>query len=263
MSILGAAPCGEAHADTPQRPDAWTPPPESPRLVAGEVHIWLANLVQPASRVESLSRLLSADELSRAERFHFQRDREAFTVARGMLRTILAAYTGSHPRDFSFAYSAYGKPSLSGPHGFGDIRFNLSHSHGLALYAFAHGREVGVDIEYCSRGVESTEIVERFFSAREVEAFRRLPADLHLEAFFNCWTRKEAFIKAVGEGLSFPLDGFDVSLTPGEPAKLLSVRGDEAQTARWMLRELEPAPGYVGALAAEGQDWQLKCWQAL
>ncbi|MFL6335049.1 MAG: 4'-phosphopantetheinyl transferase family protein [Pyrinomonadaceae bacterium] len=250
------------HPRSSPRPPDWAQPPERSRLMSEEVHVWLADIRQPAARVESLSRLLSPDESRRAKSFHFTRHREAFAVARGMLRTILASYTGAHPRDLEFAYSPYGKPSLSGTHDGCDLRFNLSHSHGLALYAVAHSREVGVDIEYCRPRVAFAEIAERFFSPLEVENFRRLPEQLRREAFFNCWTRKEAFIKAVGEGLSFPLDAFDVSLTPGEPATLLGVRVNGREASRWRLRELQPGPGYVGAVTAEGQDWRLKCWLA-
>lgn len=250
----------DLHPHTAARPPRWTTAPERPRLGGEEVHVWLADLGESAPRAESLSSLLSPDELRRAERFHFKRHRDAFAVARGMLRKILASYTGAHPRDLNFAYSPHGKPSLSGVPGGCDIRFNLSHSHGLAFYAVARDREVGVDLEYCRAGVAFTEIAERFFSPREVEAFRRLPEHLRREAFFKCWTRKEAFVKAVGEGLSFPLDAFDVSLTPGEPAALLGVRGDAQQAARWTLVELLPADGYVGAIAAEGRDWRLRCW---
>lgn len=251
----------DLHSHAAPPPLSWTPPPERPRLRDEEVHVWFADLVRAAPRVESLSHLLSPDELRRAEGFYFERHRQAFAVARGLLRKILASYVGADPRDLNFAYSAHGKPSLSGELGDCDIRFNLSHSHGLALYAIARGREVGVDIEYCRPRVAFAEIAERFFSAREVETFRRLPEHLRREAFFNCWTRKEAFIKAVGEGLSFPLDAFDVSLVPGEPAALLGVRDSLRQVTRWALRELpEPAPEYVGAVAAEGQDWKPNCW---
>jgi len=224
------------------------------------VHVWLADLGQPASRVDTLSRLLSPDESRRAKGFYFKHHRQAFAVARGLLRTILASCTGAHPRDLNFAYSPHGKPYLPVAHGDCDIRFNLSHSHGLALYAVARGREVGVDIEYCRPRVAFMEIAEHFFSPLEIKTFRRLPEHLRREAFFNCWTRKEAFIKAVGKGLSFPLDGFDVSLTPGEPAVLHGVRDGGRQAPRWALRELQPAPGYVGAVAAEGQNWQPTCW---
>lgn len=131
----------------------------------------------------------------------------------------------------------------------------------MALFGLSYGREIGVDLEYIRSGFAEEQIAERFFSAQEVRVLRALSKDVQHEAFFNCWTRKEAYIKAKGEGLSMPLDRFDVSLAPGEPAALLSASGDEQELSRWALRELSPAPGFVGAVAAEGQDWELKCWE--
>ncbi|HEX9921799.1 MAG TPA: 4'-phosphopantetheinyl transferase superfamily protein, partial [Anaerolineae bacterium] len=160
-------------------------------------------------------------------------------------------------------YSPTGKPSLatSSQHDQPDLRFNLSHSHELALYAVTYGRDVGVDLEHVSRKIEAMQIADRFFSPSEVSVLRSLPGHLQRDAFFNCWTRKEAFIKAKGDGLSLPLDQFDVSLRPGEPAVLLSTHFDPQETGQWSLQALSPGPGYVGALALAGHGWQLRCWQ--
>ena len=141
------------------------------------------------------------------------------------------------------------------------IRFNLSHSHGKALYAVSRGREIGVDLEFIRGDLEAEQIAERFFSHSEIETLRALPLSLRKHAFFLCWTRKEAYIKARGEGLSLPLDQFDVSLIPGEPAALLSTQSDSDEALRWSLRNLTPASGYAAALATEGRDWTLSCWQ--
>jgi 4'-phosphopantetheinyl transferase len=141
------------------------------------------------------------------------------------------------------------------------LRFNLAHCQGLALYAIAWGREVGVDLEYIRENLADQRIAERFFSPAEVETLRSLPEGVQREAFFHCWTRKEAFVKARGEGLSFPLDQFDVSLAPGEPAALLRTLGDPEEAARWSLRELFPGPGFVAAVAAAGHSWRLSAWQ--
>nr|ASV46661.1 hypothetical protein [uncultured bacterium] len=141
------------------------------------------------------------------------------------------------------------------------IRFNVSHSGEMALYAFARGRELGVDVEEVRRMEDGLHIAERFFSQAEVAVFRSLPEEIRDDAFFNCWTRKEAYIKAVGEGLSFPLHVFDVSLAPGEPARLLASR-DPQQAERWSLRGLpDPAPGYRAAIVVEGEGWDLACWR--
>ena len=239
----------------------WRSPPESLVLGCDEVHVWRATLDQTPSQIQSFLQTLAADERTRAERFYFEKDREHFIVARGVLRAILGGYLNQAPESLSFCYSAHGKPSVAGEFGADAIRFNMSHSHGIALYAVAHGREVGIDIERVRFDVEVAEIAERFFSRREVEMLRTLSTEDQRQAFFRCWTRKEAYIKARGEGLSLPLDKFDVSLSPGEPAALLSTQPDPSEAARWSLQELTHAPGYVAALAVAGHGWRLACWQ--
>ena len=239
----------------------WPLPPGDLRLRDDEVHVWRASLVQGASRFEEFRRRLSEDEHARANRFHFQKDREHFIVARGLLRTILGWYLGREPNALRFYYSGYGKPALVETEGLDALRFNLSHSGRFALVAVTRGREVGVDIELIRPDFVDEHIAENFFSPFEVASLRALPADLQLEAFFTCWTRKESYIKARGEGLSLALDGFDVTLTPGEPARLLRTRHDSRESSRWSLQQLNPCPGYVAALAVEGNDWQLKTWR--
>jgi 4'-phosphopantetheinyl transferase len=239
----------------------WHPSPAELSLSSAEVHVWRAALDPAASCVEQLQRLLSADELQRAARFHFSRDRRRFIVARGALRDILSRYLGVPPAELEFRYSAYGKPALADIAAEEGVRFNISHAHEMALFAVTCGREVGVDIEYLHRTIACEEIAEHFFSARERASLRALPAEIKPQAFFNCWTRKEAYIKAHGEGLSLPLDQFDVSLAPGEPVALLATRGDPREALRWSLQALTPGPGYVAALAVEGQGWHLTCWQ--
>jgi 4'-phosphopantetheinyl transferase len=226
----------------------------------GEVHVWRAPLsISDPERADLLA-TLSPDERARADRFHFDRDRAHFIAGRGFLRAILGAYLDVAPRALVFDYSPHGKPRLAT--GAGGLRFNLSHSHDLALCAVALDRELGVDVEYIQPRLEEG-IAERFFSRREVAALRSLPAEAQSAAFFACWTRKEAYVKAHGQGLSLRLDRFDVSLAPGEPAALLRTEDDPAEAMRWSLRELVPGPGYAGALAAEGQTWRLRCWQWL
>lgn len=205
-------------------------------------------------------RVLSADEHERAERFHFRNDRNHFIAARGLLRLLLSRYLDLPPQQLSFSYSPYGKPALAGESERASLRFNVSHSHGVALYAFTLEREVGVDVEYIRQDVVNESIAEHFFSAQEVASLRALPAEVQPQAFFNCWTRKEAFIKARGEGLSFPLDQFDVSLVPEEPAALISIRNNPLEASRWSLQTLPIEEGYVAALAVAGHDWRLECW---
>jgi 4'-phosphopantetheinyl transferase len=244
---------------TPDR--LWLPPSADLALSNDDIHVWRTSLDLSESCVQRLRRTLSEDELNRAARFYFERDRIHFIVARGVLRDILSRYLGLAPGHLRFSYTSYGKPALVASHGGDTLNFNLSHSHGYALYAVTRGREIGVDIEYIRPDFATEEIAERFFSARETAALRALPGEVRHEAFFLCWTRKEAYIKARGEGLSHPLDQFDVSLIPGESARLLGTRGDPQELFRWSLQELFPGPGYAAALAAEGRDWRLACWQ--
>jgi 4'-phosphopantetheinyl transferase len=238
----------------------WNVPPATLRLSHHDVHVWRTSLELHTEHVQHLRQTLSADEIVRAERFYFEKDRQHFIVARGVLRMILSRYLGLDPRQLEFSYSAYGKPTLATTPGRDWLRFNLSHSHELALYAIAHGREVGIDIEYMRDNVETDTLAERYFSPREVMTLRALPAFQRSAAFFTCWTRKEAYIKARGEGLAFPLDRFDVSLTPEEPPALLRTLGDPHEAARWSLQAPAPGRGYTAALVVEGHDWQMTCW---
>ena len=240
---------------------AWNPPPPVLTLSSHDVHIWRTSLELSAWHVQRLRQTLAPDEIARGERFSFERNRQHFIVARGVLRAILSRYVSVDPSQLGFSYSHYGKPALATAPGRDWLRFNVSHSHELALYAITRGREVGVDIEQLRADVASEAIAERYFSPCEVAMLRTLPAHFRCEAFFTCWTRKEAYIKARGEGLAFPLDRFDVSLAPGEPAALLRTLGDPGEASRWSLRGLTPGAGYVGAVAVEGHDWQLTCWQ--
>jgi 4'-phosphopantetheinyl transferase len=238
----------------------WQLPPEKLKLTSHAVHVWRAALEQPEAVLQRLSKGLSPDETARAGRFHFEQDRRHFIVGRGILRSLMAGYLGSSPAEIEFSYGPQNKPTLVAGPGRLNLRFNLAHSHGQALYAFTVGREIGVDLEQIRPLDDAEDIAKRFFSARDYETFMVVPAPQRLEAFFNCWTRKEAYIKALGQGLSHPLDTFDVSLTPGEPARLLAIQGDPQETSRWSLLALTPEPGYAAALMVEGQDWALRCW---
>jgi len=239
----------------------WRSPPGILVLGDDEVHVWRATLDQTPSEIQSFLHNLAADEKGRAERFYLERDREHFIVARGVLRAVLGGYLHRTPESLSFCYNPYGKPALAGESDGDTIRFSVSHSHGVALFAVTRGREVGIDIEHIRFDLEVVGIAEQFFSPREVAMLRMLPTEAQRQAFFQCWTRKEAYIKARGEGLSLPLDQFDVSLAPGEPAAVLGAQGDPSEASRWSLQELTAAPGYAAALAVEGHGWHLNCWQ--
>jgi 4'-phosphopantetheinyl transferase len=238
----------------------WEPPPANANLLQNDVHVWCAWLDQSIPSLEWLTQTLSMDERMRAERFQFKQDRQRFIIGRGLLRTILGYYLGIEPGRLHFCYGIYGKPALAEMPGTSTLRFSVAHAHGLALYAVTRDRELGVDLEYIRHIAETEQIVDRYFSDREKAVFRTLTADKKQEAFFTCWTCKEAYLKATGEGLTRPLKQIDVSLVPAEAARLLSVDADVAEASRWTLQELRPAPGFVAALVVEGQGWRLFCW---
>jgi 4'-phosphopantetheinyl transferase len=227
----------------------------------GDIHIWRADLDLPIMGFQKLHQTLSIDERVRAERFHFQKDRKRFSVGRWILRTILGYYLNVEPSLLRFCYGKYGKPALATTFGKETILFNMSDSEGLALYAFTRGHEIGIDIEHIRDIPEMDQIAEQYFSARENAVFRSLPESKKREAFFSFWTRKEAFMKAKGEGLGLGLNQVEVSLTPGEQATLLSVNSNPQEASRWSLQDLDPGPGFTAALAVQGHGCQLKSCQ--
>lgn len=210
------------------------------QLTSDEVHTWSGTLDVPPDTRAGLYAILAADEQDRSARFRFERDRNRFIVARGVLREILGLYLGTHPGHVRFVYNALGKPALSPEFGNG-LKFNLSHSGDLGLIAVAAEADVGVDLEHIRAQPDYADIARRFLSAAEVEYLNGLPGHLRTNAFFGCWTKKEAYIKARGEGLA-ALDG--ASKEPAPPG-------------HWSLYTLHPGPGYVGALAVAGSGWRL------
>lgn len=237
----------------------WGEPPAQTVASYDQIHVWRASLDQPTEQVRGLAESLSADERERAARFHFERDQRRFVVGRGVLRAVLGSYLEIPASHIQLSYGPQGKPVLFSDSGqVSSLHFNLAHADGLALYAVTRDRELGIDIERIRPIPETARIAEQFFSAQEREALAALPEEQRQEAFFRCWTRKEAYLKAVGEGLARPLDQIQVSLAPGEPARIL---GDSQEAERWCLREVIPADGYIAALAVEGHGWGLSCWQ--
>ncbi|MEW5989008.1 MAG: 4'-phosphopantetheinyl transferase superfamily protein [Chloroflexota bacterium] len=240
---------------------SWPIPPAGLSLPEDEVHVWQVSLEQPDVTVQRLVQTLSDDEWSKAQRFYFERDRRRYVIGRGVLRAILGRYLGLAPETIRFTYGDRGKPALAIDLNGDFLHFNLSHSGEMALYAFARGQELGVDIEVIRPLDDAEPIARRFFSAREVADFLSVPVDQRPPAFFNCWTRKEAYIKAVGVGLAHPLDKFVVSLIPGQPAALLHEDDEPDAPGRWSIQSLDPGPGYVGALAIAKRDYQSRLWQ--
>jgi 4'-phosphopantetheinyl transferase len=226
---------------------AWSSPPSAPTLSAGEVHVWGAALGDGASGQPPPARLLrrlSPDELARAERFHFARHRDRFVAARALLRLLAGRYVGIPAREVRFNYGRRGKPclhpSLAGPN---RLRFNVSHSDGLALLAFGWDSELGVDIEIERTLRDWESIAERYFTAGERAALGQLPSAERDRAFLRAWTRKEALFKATGDGLSRALDG------------------QPEDSGRWWLEDLDPAPGFAAALVVEDEPARISCWR--
>jgi 4'-phosphopantetheinyl transferase len=226
-----------------------------------EVHVWQAILQSPSSVILDLWRTLAPDEKQRALKFHFQRECDRFIVSRGLLRAILSCYLGQAPDQIRFSYNEFGKPALRSVVDNEALEFNLSHADNLALFAISRSRKVGIDVERMRADLANLTVAKHFFSAQEQDDLVTLPPEDWERGFFTCWTRKEAFVKAQGQGLSLPLDQFDVSLLPEETAALLKVRNTDTDAANWSLREIPVGSDYVAALAVEGHDWQLHCWK--
>jgi 4'-phosphopantetheinyl transferase len=239
---------------------SWSTPPAHPTLSTAQVHVWRAPLDVPDVAAKQLRLVLAPAERERAERFSRASDRKAFIVARGLLRVILSNYLLASPAELQFCENAYGKPFLAGAASTSDIRFNISHSCGLALFGIARGRELGIDIEQVRRDIVTDEIATCFFSSREFAADRPLPPDRRQVTFFRRWTGKEAYIKALGKGLSVPLDQFDVLLNPQTDVMCLDTRETSPGPRGWSLVELDPFPGFVASLAVEGHGWSLSRW---
>ena len=248
----------DIQADSPAF--TWWPAPAVLEIEPHQVDIWRIQLDVPTHLLRVLEGMLSTDESERAARFHFPIHRDRFIAAHGCLRDILTRYLPIDSRSLSFSVNDYGKPSLSETFSERGLEFNLSHSGDFALVAVTLNRQVGVDVEYMREEVSREKIVPRYFSDREVSDFLSVPPEGRNVIFFNCWTRKEAYIKAHGLGLSLPLDSFDVSLIPGEPVILRATRPNPQEATRWTLKHLEVQSSYAGAVAVEGKDLEFRLW---
>ena len=238
--------------DTVHAPiNEWVHAPVNNELGEGEAHIWRASLDQPADMIAKFAPLLSKDEYQKAKRFHRLTDCQRFIAGRGILRKIISAYLSLAPDVVQFVYNQYGKPFISAAQNHGALSFNLSHSHGMALYAVARGRRIGIDIEHKREDFATLEVAERFFSKDEFEALKAVPTDQRTRAFFNCWSRKESYIKAIGMGVSYPLDEFTVSLALNVSPALLKVDEDATEASRWNMYELDAGEEYAAALIVE------------
>ena len=228
---------------------------------SNEVHVWRISLDVSTVEFESLLKFLSIDELTRAGRFHFERDQKRFIVARGILRKILGNYLGENPTDIRFEYTSFGKPTLAPGSGNDNFCFNLSHSYTCALYAITRGKKIGIDIERICNDVALGQIAQKFFSQNEISLLEKINKNKRPELFFQYWTRKEAFVKARGEGISFPMEQCDVSLIKGSLLSPIILLGENKESSCWYVRDLFPGHGYTAAIAVEGCDWDLSCWE--
>jgi 4'-phosphopantetheinyl transferase len=247
-------------AETIQWPSRWAPL----QLAGQEIHVWASPLNIGSGALDTFATTLLPDEKERAERFKFDVHRNRFIAGRGALREILGQYLQVNPADLRFSYSPNGKPVLAEQFANSGIHFNLAHSEDMALFAVTRIGPVGVDVE-CVRPIKNVEeLVARFFSSRENELFQNVPADEKPASFFNLWTRKEALLKATGEGITRSLSLVEVSFLQGESARLLAVSGDAAKAAQWSLRELTPAAGFAGAVAVEAREVSVRCgkWES-
>lgn len=252
-----------SHRDPPQHrkpDDAWLSPPVHCPPPGDDVHLWRGRLDQPPWRVQQMARTLSADERARADRYRFEIDRNRFIIARAMLRVILSRYLDIEPDQVQLCYGPHGKPYLREDMNQALIRFSVAHSHQMAVYALACAREVGIDLEFTRPVGRIEQTAAEFMSRCELALLSKLPAEQKQEAFYLCWTRKEAYVKARGLGLGQPLEQLDVSIAPGKPARLLGVEGNPNERLRWSLYSFTPASGYLAALAVEGHGWDTARW---
>lgn len=241
----------------PYVPSYWSVPSSVPTLSEGEVHVWRADLNEAGTHLRRWAQNLSALERARAERFFSERDRHCFMACRGILREILSGYLATPADQLRFRYGRHGKPYLRGTSG-DRLRFNLSHSDALAVFAFAQGRRIGVDVERVRPDLPWQDIAGQFFTRRENERLRHVGETQRPRAFLRAWTCKEAYVKARGQGLFFPVNRVEVSLSP--PA-LRRVGADENEAARWRVRELRVGGAYVATVVVEEDEGRLRCWQ--
>jgi 4'-phosphopantetheinyl transferase len=222
-----------------------------PTLDDHDVHVWHRTVSTHESDLHLLEGLLSKDERARAERFVFEKHRSEFVLTRGTLRILVGSYLGIEPEQLRFAYSRHGKPSMMRTWPGFDLRFNVSHSAGRAVFAFVRGLDIGIDIEEIRMDIDTMDLAERFFSPNERERLRSLSGESLRRTFFRYWTRKEALIKANGQGLSIPLNEFDVCSSDQKPCVFRAIAPDPDDKSRWDLRDLTLHPNYAAALAIE------------
>jgi 4'-phosphopantetheinyl transferase len=244
----------------PGKINSWPAVPVELRLAEPEVHVWVSSLRLSSDALAGLLGMLSPCERERAGKFRFEIHRHRFIAGRGLLRTLLGHYLQLNPSKLNFIYSPQGKPALEPRRSWAGLHFNLSHAEDLALFAVTQVGPVGIDVESIRPVPEMADLVARFFSRREKELFQKIPPNGQPAVFFNLWTRKEALLKATGEGITEHLNQVEVSFLPNEPAQVLTISGNSEVAARWTLDALAPVPGFVGAVAVQARNIAI-CWQ--
>jgi 4'-phosphopantetheinyl transferase len=238
----------------------WESPPDNPRLNDLGIHIWSIALDKQPEQIAFCELTLSPDERDRASRFAFPRDRARFIIGRGVLRAILGSYLSVQPAQVHFVYSSRGKPALAALPEQKTLHFNLAHSGGLALVSVTRVCELGIDVEKARDVHDTDEIATHYFSKHEAEQLKKLSKDRHLQAFYNLWTRKEACLKATGDGITELLHQVEVSFLPNDPPRVISITGAR-QAEQWTLEDLRPAANFVGAVAAPVPGLRVSCWR--
>lgn len=239
---------------------AWVNTPQDLQLADDHVDVWRVPLTDHDMPVERFASWLNDEERAKADRYRIPTKREEFITVRGFLRGVLARLLDTDPASFTFMYGLHGKPYLAQRFAGSTVSFNVSHSGRWALVAVMPQRQLGVDVERARPKIDCQGLAKRFFSPAEADDLMSLPPADRRDAFFACWTRKEAFVKAVGNGISLGLDKFDVSLRPGEPPKLLTTRWDTTEAQRWSVLELPMPQGYRAAAVVQGQNITPRCW---
>lgn len=235
----------------------WKQPPSISALKENQVHLWRVDFKAHHSNLNQLCQLLSNDEKARAKRFLFEADHARYVIGRGILRTLLENYTKIRAFDILFEYGESGKPTLSHRH-VSPLQFNISHAENIGLFGFTLRDRIGVDVEKVQASFPTMEIAQNFFSPQEVKHLQQIPHDKEQNAaFFRCWTRKEALIKALGGGLSIPLKHFSVSLKENFPVRLYNLEQLSETTSEWTLFSIQPQSGYIGAVAVNNPHSQL------
>lgn len=241
-------------------PSLWLQAIPGALIPSNQIHVWRLSLGLSEHQRANILAILSADEIERAGRFHFEKDQNRFIAARGLLRQILGLYLGEKPQRLQFEYTDFGKPVFGTNSDYKGLHFNLSHSANFALCAITQSREVGIDIERIRSEISVDQIVRRFFSPSEIRSIEMLHEEKRNQLFFQYWTRKEAFLKATGKGLSFPMEQCDVSLMSGVTFSPVIFQDEKSESSDWHVQDLFPAEGYAAAIAVEGSDCDLSCF---